>query len=67
MIKIPPVMLGAPASPANAELWPKAVLLRYDSVHPDYSNGLTARGFTGSPLNGAASATRNRFTPGGSF
>jgi hypothetical protein len=45
------------------------VLMRWDSVHSnaDYVNGLTAGGFTGSPFNGASSATRNRFTPGVQF
>jgi hypothetical protein len=45
------------------------VLMRYDGVNStsDYINGLVAGGFTGSPFNGAARATRNRLTPGVQF
>jgi hypothetical protein len=45
------------------------VLMRYDGVNStsDYINGLVAGGFTGSPFNGAARATRNRITPGVQF
>ena len=45
------------------------VLMRYDTVHSnsDYVNSLLPGGFTGSPFNGAASTTRNRFTPGVQF
>jgi len=45
------------------------LMLRYDGVNSnsDYHNALVAEGFTGSPFNGAASATRNRFTPAVQF
>ena len=45
------------------------VLMRYDGVNStsDYINGLVSGGFTGSPFNGAARATRNRLTPGVQF
>jgi hypothetical protein len=45
------------------------VLLRYDGVNStsDYVNALVPGGFSGSPFNGAASATRNRITPGVQF
>ena len=45
------------------------VLMRYDAVNSnsDYINSLTPGGFSGSAFNGAASATRNRFTPGVQF
>ena len=45
------------------------VLMRYDGVNStsDYINGLTSGGFTNSPFNGAAHATRNRVTPGVQF
>ncbi len=45
------------------------VLFRYDGVNStsDYVNALVPGGSTGSPFNGAASATRNRITPGVQF
>src|SRR5271165_1998205 len=45
------------------------VMLRYDGVNStsDYVNALTSGGFSGSPFNGAANATRNRITPGVQF
>ena len=45
------------------------VMLRYDGVNSqsDYHNSLVAGGFTGSPFNGAAHATRNRITPAVQF
>ena len=45
------------------------VMIRYDGVnsHSDYANALVPGGFTGSPFNGAASATRNRITPAVQF
>jgi len=45
------------------------VMLRYDAVNSqaDYHNALVPGGFTGSPFNGAASATRNRITPAVQF
>ena len=45
------------------------VMLRYDGVNSnsDYHNALVPGGFTGSPFNGASSATRNRITPAVQF
>jgi hypothetical protein len=45
------------------------VMFRYDGVNSnaDYHNALVSGGFTGSPFNGAASVTRNRFTPAVQF
>ena len=45
------------------------VMLRYDAVNSqsDYHNALVPGGFTGSPFNGAYSATRNRITPAVQF
>ncbi len=45
------------------------VMFRYDAVNSnsDYHNALVPGGFTGSPFNGAASVTRNRFTPAVQF
>ena len=45
------------------------VLLRYDGVNSqsDYHNALVPGGFTGSPFNGAYSATRTRITPSVQF
>ena len=45
------------------------VMFRYDGVNSnsDYRNALVPGGFTGSPFNGAASSTRNRFTPAVQF
>jgi hypothetical protein len=45
------------------------VLFRYDAVNSnaDYHNALVPGGFTGSPFNGAAFTTRNRFTPAVQF
>ena len=45
------------------------VMIRYDGVNSqsDYHNALVPGGFTGSPFNGAASATRNRITPAVQF
>lgn len=45
------------------------VMFRYDAVNSnsDYHNALVPGGFTGSPFNGAASVTRNRFTPSVQF
>jgi hypothetical protein len=45
------------------------LMLRYDAVNSqsDYANALVPGGFTGSPFNGAAHATRNRITPAVQF
>jgi hypothetical protein len=45
------------------------VMFRWDSVNSnaDYHNALVPGGFTGSPFNGAAYTTRNRFTPAVQF
>ncbi len=45
------------------------VMFRYDAVNSnaDYHNALVPGGFTGSPFNGAAYTTRNRFTPAVQF
>jgi hypothetical protein len=45
------------------------LMFRYDAVNSnsDYHNALVPGGFTGSPFNGAASVTRNRFTPAAQF
>jgi hypothetical protein len=45
------------------------VLFRWDAVNSnaDYHNALVPGGFTGSPFNGAAYTTRNRFTPAVQF
>src|SRR5271169_5859182 len=45
------------------------VMIRYDGVNSqsDYHNALVPGGFTGSPFNGASSATRNRITPAVQF
>ena len=45
------------------------VMFRWDAVNSnaDYHNALVPGGFTGSPFNGAYSATRNRFTPAVQF
>jgi len=45
------------------------VMFRWDAVNSnsDYHNALVPGGFTGSPFNGAASVTRNRFTPAVQF
>src|SRR5271165_1857862 len=45
------------------------VMIRYDGVNSqsDYANALVPGGFTGSPFNGASSATRNRITPAVQF
>jgi hypothetical protein len=45
------------------------LMFRYDAVNSnsDYHNSLVPGGFTGSPFNGAASVTRNRFTPAAQF
>jgi len=45
------------------------LMFRYDGVNSnsDYHNALFAGGFTGSPFNGAAGLTRNRFTPAAQF
>ncbi len=45
------------------------LMLRYDGVNSnsDYHNALVPGGFTGSAFNGAASVTRNRFTPAAQF
>jgi hypothetical protein len=45
------------------------LMLRYDAVNSqsDYHNALVPGGFTGSPFNGAAHATRNRVTPAAQF
>jgi hypothetical protein len=45
------------------------VMFRYDAVNSnsDYHNALVPGGFVGSPFNGAASVTRNRFTPAAQF
>jgi len=45
------------------------VMIRYDGVNSqsDYANALVPGGFTGSPFNGAYSATRNRITPAVQF
>jgi hypothetical protein len=45
------------------------VMIRYDGVNSnsDYHNALVPGGFTASPFNGAASATRNRITPAVQF
>lgn len=45
------------------------LMFRYDGVNSnsDYHNTLVPGGFTGSPFNGAASVTRNRFTPAAQF
>ena len=45
------------------------VMFRWDSVNSqaDYHNALVPGGFTGSPFNGAANTTRNRFTPAVQF
>jgi hypothetical protein len=45
------------------------LMFLYDAVNSnsDYHNALVPGGFTGSPFNGAASVTRNRFTPAVQF
>jgi hypothetical protein len=45
------------------------VMFRYDGVNSnaDYHNALVPGGFVGSPFNGTASVTRNRFTPAVQF
>jgi hypothetical protein len=45
------------------------LMFRYDGVNSssDYHNALVPGGFPGSPFNGAASVTRNRFTPAAQF
>ena len=45
------------------------VMVRYDGVNSqsDYHNALVPGGFTGSPFNGASSATRSRITPAVQF